>query len=291
MVDLSVVIATTDADRSIEACLRHLERSCAALRAELLVVDASSDDTPARVAAWGGPVRLLRMPSGTLTPWLWAEGYRRSGGRVVAFTTGHCLVSPAWARSLREAIEAGAAGAGGPLLLARDSGPLDWAAFYLRYSAFMPEIIGAGPVEGEIAGDNAAYEREALDRHAASFARGFWEIEFHRRLRADGRRITAVPAAVVEFGRSFPMATILRHRFAHARRFGAGRVGDGTRAAWQILAAAPLVPLVLAGRAGSRVFRTARGRWRFIASLPWFLVLASAWAAGEAWGALSGARE
>jgi glycosyltransferase involved in cell wall biosynthesis len=291
MVDLSVVIATIDAGRSIEACLRHLERSCAGMRTELLVVDASRDDTAARVASWGKPASLLHMPPGTLTPRLWAEGYRRSGGRVVAFTTGHCLVSPRWARSLLDAIEAGAAGAGGPLDLARDSGPLDWAVFYLRYSAFMPEILGAGLVEGEIAGDNAAYVREALDRHAGSFEGGFWEIEFHRRLRADGGWIAAAPAALVEFGRSFPIGTILRHRFAHARRFGAWRVGDGTRAAWQVVAAAPLVPLMLAGRTGSRVVRTARGRWRFVVSLPWFFLLASAWAAGEAWGAVSGACE
>lgn len=286
--ELSVVVAATDASRSIERCLRHLERSCAGLRAELLVVDASTDDTAARVAALRGAATLFRLRPGTLTPQLWAEGYRRSSGRIVAFTTGHCLVLPAWARSLVQALEAGAAGAGGPLVLGRDTGPLDWAVFYLRYSAFTPERLGAGRIAGDIAGDNAAYRREALDRHAAALERGFWEIDFHRRLRADGDWLAAVPAALIEFGPSFPLRTIISHRFAHGTHFGAARVRGGARARWQIVLAAPLVPLVLAARAAARVLGTNRGRWRFVVALPWFLVLASAWAAGEAWGAMRG---
>lgn len=209
----------------------------------------------------------------------------------MAFTTGHCLVSRAWATALVEAIDQGAGGAGGPLVIAPGTRPLDWAVYYLRYSAFMPRTLGTGRIGGEIAGDNAAYRRGALDRHAATFARGFWEVDFHRLLRADGDWLEAVPAAVAGFGRSFPLLTIVSHRFAHGRQFGAGRVRGGTRAVWQIALAAPLVPFVLAARSALRVFRLGTDRWRFVAAAPWFLLLASAWAAGEAWGALKGDAE
>lgn len=283
--DLSVVIASIDSARSIDQCLRHVERSCAGLQAEFIVADASRDDTAARVAALNGPAMLIPHAPGTLAPQLWADGYRQSTGRIVAFTTGHCLVSPEWATALTDALAQGATGAGGPLVIGEGTGPLDWAVFYLRYAGVMPHTLGAGRVTGEIAGDNAAYRREALDRHAATFARGFWEVDFHRLVRADGGWLAAAPRAVIAFSRSFPALTILRHRFAHGRHFGAGRVGGGTRTAWQIVLTAPLVPFVLAGRAA---MRAARGPapWRFIAALPWFLPLAGAWAAGEAWGAL-----
>lgn len=284
--DLSVVVASIDSARSIEECLRHLERSCAGLRAEFIVADASRDDTAARIMALGRTVRLIRFNPNTLAPQLWAEGYRCSTGRIVAFTTGHCLVSPEWAAALRDALDAGATGAGGPLVVGAGTSVLDWAVFYLRYSAAMPHTLGAGRVSGEIAGDNAAYRRDALDRHAATFHHGFWEVDFHRALRADGGWLAAVPRAVIEFGRSFPLSTIVHHRFAHGRHFGAGRVSGGARAAWQIVLAAPLVPFVLAYRAGSRALGGGPARWRFIVALPWFLALATAWAAGEAWGAL-----
>ncbi len=283
--DLSVVIATTDAGRSIRECLRRLQIACAGMSSELLVVDASTDDTPDQVERCAS-VRLVRMPPGTLTPRLWAEGYGRSSGRVVAFTTGHCLARPGWGSSMMAALDAGATGAGGPLTLAPGARPLDWAIFFLRYSTFTPDRIGEGRIVGEIAGDNAAYRREALDRHAATFTDGFWEIDFHRLVRADGGWLTAVPAARVEFGRSFPLRTILRHRYAHGKQLAASRIRGGARRPWQIVLAAPGVPLLLAARAASKV--TGSDRLRFVAALPWFLLLAASWAAGEAAGALAG---
>ena len=284
--DVSVVIAANDAARSIDRCLRHLARACAGLRAELIVADGSRDDTAARAEAFGSPVTVIRCPADTLAPQLWAIGYRRATGRVVAFTTGHCLVSPGWATALTRAIDGGASGAGGPLVIGAGTRPLDWAIYYLRYSGVMPQTIGAGRIAGEIAGDNAAYSRPALDRHAATFQHGFWEIDVHRLLRADGGWLEAVPAATIAFTNSFPAATIVRHRFAHGRHFGASRVQGGTRAWWQIALTAPLVPFVLAARAAGRL-RHAGPPWRFVAALPWFLVLATAWAAGEAHGAVT----
>jgi glycosyltransferase involved in cell wall biosynthesis len=288
-VELSIIVACVDAGRSIRECLRRLKHACAGIAAELIVVDASADDTAAQVTAFDGDVRLVRLPYNTLTPLLWAEGYRQATGRVIAFTTGHCLVSPRWAAALIDAIDAGAAGAGGPLVLSPAVGTLDAAVYYLRYSAFTPNTLGKEGIAGEIAGDNAAYGREWLDRHADSLADGFWEVDFHRLVRADGGYLAAVPEAVVEFGRSFPMGTIARHRFAHGSHYGAARVHVGTRTAWQIVLAAPLVPFVLALRAAARVVRDRRSAARFVTALPCFLALATSWAFGEACGAINGA--
>jgi hypothetical protein len=286
--DLSVVVAATDAGQSIDVCLRRIAHACAGISAEVLVVDASRDHTTKIVSDNHPTARLFRMPAGTLTPQLWAEGYRQSTGRIVAFTTGHCLVGPAWARSLVGALERGATGAGGPFVIASDTTPLDWAIFYLRYSAFTPKRLGAGRVTGEIAGDNAAYDRRALDRHRTTFNEGFWELDFHRLIRADGGWLEAVPAATVEFGRSFPLTTILSHRFAHGLHFGASRVRAGSRRRWQVLLAAPLVPFVLAARAAMRVIGTPGNPLRFVAASPLFFLLAASWALGEARGAVAG---
>src|SRR5205814_4082254 len=114
---------------------------------------------------------------------------------VVAFTTGHCIVDRDWAQAMLGAIAGGAAGVAGALSLADDAGPVDWALFYLRYSAFLGRGESAPEVAHEIPGDNAAYSRDALARHAASFAQGFWEVDFHRRLRAENSatRLLFVP--------------------------------------------------------------------------------------------------
>ncbi len=168
--------------------------------------------------------------------------------------------------------------------MAEGTGPTDWAVFYLRYSAFLPAVMGGGRIAGELAGDNAAYRRVDLVRRADVYAHGFWELDMHRVIRAEGGWLEAVPEAACEFGRSFPFLVVARHRFAHGQHSGASRARQGVRPAWQIVAGAPLVPAVLAGRAAGRVMRDG-GAWHFWAALPWFLALASCWAAGEAVGA------
>jgi hypothetical protein len=162
--------------------------------------------------------------------------------------------------------------------------PLDWAVFYLRYAGFMPHALSAGRTDQDVAGDNAAYRREALERHAASFAAGFWEVDFHRLVRADGGWLTVAPDALVEFARSFSLGTILRQRFAHGRHSGARQVKGGRRPSWQVVLGAPVIPFVLAARAARRA-AAGPSPWRLVVALPWFLLLATAWATGEAFGA------
>ena len=285
--DVSVIVAVLDADRVVRRSLAAIQAECAGRDAELIAVAAADDRTAAVVAREFPRVVLLTAHAGALTPVLWALGASRARGRLVVFTTAHCVPRRGWLEGFsREMAHERRAAVGGPLVLADGTSLLDWAVFYLRYSAFLPETIGAdGVTELEIAGDNAAYAGDVLERHAAMLAEGFWELDVHRVIRAEDMFVAVSPAAAVEFGPSFSFPTIVRHRFSHGRHFGASRVRARTRRRWQVLAAAPLVPAVLALRAARRVLPLARHRWRFIAAFPLFVVLACAWSAGEAVGA------
>jgi len=284
--DLTVVVASVEASRSIERCLLALDEACAGITTQIILADASRDDTAALVRRRWPSVRVLRLQPGVLTPRLWSAGLQLARGRVVGFTLGHLFVARTWARALVQGLPA-VAGLGGPMVLSDDAGVADWAVFYQRYSAFLTSQLPDGPVAGEIAGDNAAYTRRALTRHLLSFAQGFWEVDFHRLLRADGGVLGATRQATASFGLSAPFGCTVRHRYLHGRHFGASRVAHGS-SALRIVAAAPLVPLILAWRAARRALPAPEHRRRFLLALPLFLVLASAWAAGEARGALAG---
>ena len=286
---LSIIVGSVDSARSIARCLASLENACRGLDAEILVVDASTDDTVKRIKEMHPSIRVRQLPPGTLTPLLWSTGLTMSRGRAVAFTTGHCVASESWARTLVGGVERGATGVAGSLSLAAESGPVDWALFYLRYSAFLGAGERDADAAAEIPGDNAAYRRDALERHATSFANGFWEVDFHRRLRAADpqTRLVFVQGAEVRFGPSAPLATLARHRFAHGCHSGAWRVGTGARSAWQVAVAAPLVPFLLVARIARRVLPRPSHRARFLVAIPVLLCLATTWAAGEAWGALT----
>lgn len=282
--ELSIVVASVESAHTLDSALRAFRRTCAGLRHEIIVVDASRDHSAAVARGCEG-VTVLTRPPDTLVPVLWAEGVRRSSGRYVALTTGHCVVDEPWARALVSALEAGAGAAGAGLLPLPQTGAVDRAVFFLRYGGFLALTRGEGRVVTDVPGDNVAYQGDAVREYVEAREGGFWELEYHELLRARGERIVAVPEATAGFGRSFPFGVILRHRFDHGRHFGASRTGEGGEPRWRVVLPSPLVPLALLLRAAGRA-RGHRGMLRrLVTAAPAFLALASAWAAGEAVGA------
>lgn len=284
-IELSVVIGSVASERSIRACIASILASCASVRSEIIVVDASTDATASLVQRYFPQIQLISLAPGTLTPNLWSTGISCARGSRIATTTGHCVVPGVWARELMTAIDSGADGAGGPILLRSDASLVDQAVYFLRYSAFLP---GTGRAVGkvlEIAGDNAMYRRSVFDDNRSKLTDGFWEVELHRALREKGRYLLMVQDSAVEFGASFPLALISRHRFEHGRRYGAWRVRQNLASPLRVAVAAPAVPLVLLLRIARRVLRGRLHRLRFALASPVIFWLAAAWAFGEALGA------
>jgi hypothetical protein len=283
---LSIVVAAIDAQDTIEACLTALLAATADIPSDIVVVEASRDDTRRRVEAFPS-VRLLSETPGVLVPHLWARGFHASRGTFVAFTLAQIRVSATWAERLLAAIPPGVAGVGGGFTLAEDTGPAAWALFYLRYSAFIEERWRDGPVEGEIAGDNALYRRSDLEACPPFDVDGFWEVAVHRQLRRRGLTLAgATGATAAVMGQPSP-GRVVRERLRHGRRFAASRATSLASRARQVVAT-PLVPAVLWWRAARRVLPYSTHRLRFLAALPWMLCFATAWAQGEALGALVG---
>lgn len=285
---LSVIVAQADRDAALGRSIAALERACAGLGAEIVLV-RSVEEGATPVISSTIPVRTICVAGGALVPQLWTRGLSAARGTSVAFTLASCEVAPDWAARMISALGGGADGVGGPFERDPGLGVVDRALYYLRYSAFLPALVRDGVTAGEIAADNAAYRREALDRHRAALSEGFWEVLFHRDLRRHGGSLALASGAATRFIGGVRLTDALRHRFAHGRHFGAWRAGSGQRPAWLIALASPLVPVVLARRAAGRVFRAEADRWPFLSSLPVFLGVASAWAFGEAVGAFAGA--
>jgi hypothetical protein len=281
---ISVVVGAVDASRSLSRCLDALNVSCEGLDFEIIVVCAGTKLIES-VDAGSASFRTIAMPAETLTPVLWSEGITASTGDIVALTTAHCFVVAGWARALIGAIEAGATASGGPMKLAPDASDVDAAIFFLRYSAYLD-----GRVDGptcDVAGDNCAYARERIPMDAWSREGGFWEVDVNRAIVEAGDRITWTGDAVAEFGKSFRMRSIARHRFEHGRLFGRSRASRG-ESRIRIAASSPLVPFVLLSRIARRVRVRAGYTKRFIACIPQILMLAMCWASGEAAGAIDG---
>ena len=282
--ELTVIVGSLDAGTHLPQCLESLQSACAGLDAEILVVDGSAESGLDLIRQRFDSTRFITMPRGTLVPELWGRGLRDARGRVVAFTIAQCRVGAGWARSLIDGIRAGASGVGGPLDVLPGTSATGRAIFYLRYSAWLSSSNGT---VREIAGDNAAYDHEALRAVRNEAAEAFWEVEAHASFRALGRTLVTHEDATAWFTDDTGLATMAARRFAHGRHSGAFRVRRGIRTRWQMVVGAPLVPFVLSARVARRVARAPGHVLRFVTSLGAFLVLASAWAAGEAIGAFT----
>lgn len=270
-----------------------LLRESRSVSAELILagnMDGATTSALERMAADSG-VAFRALPAGTssLTPQLWGLGLTVASGDVVAFTINQCVVVAGWARAILDGFAHGDAGVGGTLDLAEGTSLTGQAIYFLRYSAFLGVRERARREVRDIAGDNAAYKREVLLRYGP-YDHGFWEIEAHHWLKADGGTLALVPGMEASFGGAPSLLPFMRQRFAHGRHFGAWRVGIGGRPAWKIVIAAPIVPFVLLLRTARRIAVRPGSLSKLAACAIPFLLLAAAWATGEASGARTARR-
>jgi hypothetical protein len=277
---LSVILAETeDADPS--PAIAAILTSCEGLPAEIILVGEALRVRPPDVS------EHVPSPRGTLTPVRWGLGLAKARGDIVAFTTSELLVHPPGARKLLEAMTDRVAGAAGGIELWPGAGPAQCAMYLLRYSAFVPARPGPPIQVADIPGDTGAYRRSALLAHPDLLERGVWEIEFHRRFLRDGLLLMRLPESLATFAGKATFVASMQQRYEHGREFGRARVRHLGEAKARVVAAAPLVPMVLTVRALRRVAVRSLGRGRVLAAMIPLLLLSGAWALGEAIGALS----
>ena len=286
--ELSVIVGSLDATDTVPDCLDALLLSCEGIDAEIIVVDATGEVSARALRQRFPTVRVASRPEGTLVPALWGWGLSEARGRVVAFTIGQCVVGQSWASAMLDGVGSGAVGVGGRIGVRPGTAATGRATFYLRYSAWLG--VPDGPAH-EIAGDNAAYDHQALRAIRDHAGDAFWEVEAHARFRALGKTLIVDPGATAWFTDRTGLGTMVARRFAHGRHSGAFRVRSGVRTRWQMVLGAPLVPLVLLVRVARRVARAPGHAAGFFSSMGAFLVLASAWAAGEAIGGFTAGAE
>jgi hypothetical protein len=137
----------------------------------------------------------------------------------------------------------------------------------------------------EIAADNAAYQRVALDRYPQVWREGFWEPSVHARFRRDGLDIRLDPRIVIRHGHSLSASEFSRQRLIHGRTFGATRYpGQSSDSRVFRIVAAPATWAVMMSRVALRVFRRRRHRLRLIACSPMLAWFTACWVVGESLG-------
>ncbi len=281
---LAEAIDNPDLDRSFRA----IERACAGIRAEVLVVrPGGRTGLPESGTV---VVREIAAADSTLVPDRWGLGVVAAQAPIFACLTSELAVDPEWARAILAVLPVGAAepvGAAGAIALEPAAGSVAAAVYLVRFNTFLPQDGAGSRTVHNIPGDAAAYRRNAVTAYPELLAEGFWEAEFHRRFGAEGRTLLAFDRPLAAFDTALTLRSAMRVRARHGHGFGATRVSRYGVSAARLLLAAPLVPFVLV----ARILRRSAGSHGVLLvafrALPALALLCGAWAWGEATGALS----
>ncbi len=283
---LSVVVASVNGWSMLGPTLRALDAQPGRASLEILVVEAVGGETRRLARDHRPAVEVIAVDSKKTIPALRHLGVIRARGDLVAILEDHGEVAPDWAAALIEAHQGPWGAVGGTVENGRD-GLVNWAAFFCEYAPYM------GPVaEGEstdLPGNNIAYKRPHLLRHAHELEQGRWESWINDKLRADGVPIASTNRAVVRHIKPFRLGHFLVQRFHFARSYAGMRRVDQSaakRVAYGVGSMA--LPALLTLRVTRTALAKRRHLGRFAASLPLIALFYTVGAAGEMIGYLTG---
>jgi hypothetical protein len=218
---------------------------------------------------------------------------------VVALLEDTSWPGPDWCAAVRSAFsDVETAAAGGPVRIAATLPSRCQALGWSEYGAFAPHPIlrqgqnGSNPdapiVASRVPGNNMAFRRAELIEALRGEVNGLFEGSVCTRIMASGRRVVLQPRMLVTYSACNQHNAALSTRLHHGRIYAGMRNRGQTKLSRLVhVAKAVLLPIVLTAR--TMVAMTGSGS--LMTRLPvlfWLALMQSAWALGEAIGALTG---
>jgi hypothetical protein len=283
---LSVVVASVNGWEMLGPTLRSLDALPERSRMEVIVVEAVGGETRRNLRQHRPAVEVIEVDQKRSIPALRHRGVCRATGDLVAILEDHGEVAPGWASALLDAHEGPWGAVGGVVENGRE-GLVNWAAFFCEYAPYMGPVV-----EGESAdlpGNNIAYKRPHLLRHAGELEQGRWESWINDKLRLDGVPIATTNRAVVRHIKPFRLGHFLVQRFHFARSYaGMRRVDQSVIRRWIYGFGSMALPAILTRRVTRTALAKKRHLGRFAASIPLIVLFYTVGAAGEMIGYLIG---
>jgi hypothetical protein len=283
---LSVVIASVNGWDVLEPTLRSLDALAERDRIEVIVVDRAGGATRERIRTHRPEVVLIPVDDRLPIPRLRYQGVINARGDLVAILEDHGAVDGQWAAALLAA-HLDRWGAVGGVVENGRNGLVNWAAFFCEYTPYMsPVTEGAAH---DLPGNNIAYKRPYLMRHAHVLDDGKWESWLNDCLRADGVELATTNRAVVRHIKPFALGEFIVQRFHFARSFAGMRRRDQSAAMRMLYGCGSiLLPGVLLARIARTALRKGRHLGQLAAALPLLSVFLGVGAAGELVGYIFG---
>jgi len=284
---LSVIIPSVNGLPFIDECLSAQQRQKGNVRAEVIVADRCKNGTAEHIRKKFPHVKVLEFSDPVSIPELRAMAMSHTKGDIIAITEDHCIAQEDWYLEILKAHESGYEVVGGAVENGSTQRLIDWAVYFCEYSNMMLPI--AHGVTDGIAGNNASYKREVLERVSQSIKRNFWEFFLHQELQKMGVKFLSVPTIVVFHKREFGFRYFLAQRFHYSRSFASMRQTRISGLKYILLIfSTPLLPGLMFYRITRQILSKKRHYKEFLFSFPFLTAFLLSYAAGELVGYLFG---
>ncbi len=221
---LSVVIASYNAAKTIEVCLKSLENQKTTWDYEIIVVDSSTDGTAKLIEERFPEVKLYKFAERKFCGDARNFGISVAKGETIAFIDADCQAQDDWIEKIIMAHESlDSPAVGGAIANGNPESYVGWAAYFCEFSQWIP---GLNPKwMDDIAGANMSYKRKVFD-HYGCFIEGTYcsDTEFHWRLGKGNYRLRFDPLIRVFHYNIDSLRQFLNHESFHGQCFAKVRM-------------------------------------------------------------------
>jgi GT2 family glycosyltransferase len=216
--ELSVIIASYNARRTIGACLESLRRQKTKRKLEILLVDSSQDGTAEWVRERFPEVRVITSPRRLYCGDARNRAMPLARAGIVAFVDADCYVEDTWAEAVCEAHRQDNLLAGGIIDNAPTCNLVSWAYYFCEFSIWLPAKHKRRIAE--MAGCCLSMKRAAFERYGP-FLEGTYcsDTAFQWKTRRDGIETLFSPAIRVYHKSPGELGGFLGHIYQHRRAF------------------------------------------------------------------------
>ncbi len=222
--EISVVLVVGERRVRSGEALASVLRQQGIDKAEVIVIDAGSEDAPTLPGLQGDRVRHVPTAADAGFGAMKAEGFRRARAPIVAFLEDHVVARPGWLRGLLEAFEQGWDAVGVEVHNANPEVGIGGVVGRINYGLWAPPMK-AGP-SSMLAGNNTAYRKDALVRYGPDLDRLLIsDTVLQEKLAEDGGRLYAQPAAAIEHRNPTTLWHGMKAEYLYHWPYGAVRAG------------------------------------------------------------------
>jgi glycosyltransferase involved in cell wall biosynthesis len=290
-VELTIIIASYNSERTIEGCLASLEHQETDRNFEIIVVDSSTGDTAAKITEEKFPrVKLYRFTKRKFVGDARNFGISKAKGRIVAFTDADCRAAKNWVNEILKNHSSPLLAIGGAIANGNPDSYIGWAAYFCeKPGQWMPNTPAGWFVD--VAGANISYKKDVFEKYG-NFIEGTYcsDTEFHWRIGRAGQRIRFIPSILVFHNNIEGFAEFLRHEYYHGRSFARVRVetqGFSGLKRWVYGACSCFILMKLFVAAVIRNLKNKIYLAHFIKTLPLLILGFVSWVSGECVGYIS----